>query len=289
MQTKNKAIKALIGAGFEVFDFKKLEHSIFSVPTYKIRAGFSEPEPAEKKEPDLIFDKVIQGTREEIKRTPGETFDISRMVGASDWRQAFRAIQTVCVETVFNKGDFINVSFDVPAAVIKGVAFEELHIEGKVIVVTVKDGKVLFNFDDIIFRSPINNKNKNEGGFHASALAEYLNTTFLDAFGIADVLQSYVFGKISLLSAYELFGEGDDWEPSSDFFATPEQYEQFENEKNRVKSFENETHWYWTSSPSASSAASFCVCYTRGFSNYTIASSAGGVAPAFCVASATPI
>ena len=52
----------------------------------------------------------------------------------------------------------------------------------------------------------------------------------------------------------------------------------------RVKRRNGSRDWHWLSTPSASSAAYFCSCNFNGYCYYTGASSAGGVAPAFCVA-----
>jgi hypothetical protein len=296
MEKRNRAFTALNKAGFEVSSFRKIERGLFP-PMYKIRASYSGTGPEEK---EFEYETPEQQETENQKRNLGEISDICRMLSASDWRHAFNLVQeAICAGMTFNSGDFINVSFDVPAALIKGVKFDARHIEGKVIVIVSKDDRVLFNFDEIIFRSPINEKDRNEGGFHASALAEYLNTVFLDAFGVRKVLQTcngtWEEGKehkISLPTAFEIFGDEEYWEPTSDFFDTPEQLEHYKYIKNRIKVFENDTCSFWTSSKWASSAAAFCYCSYGGYSGSgsgSGVSAVGGVAPGFCVAPATPL
>jgi hypothetical protein len=51
----------------------------------------------------------------------------------------------------------------------------------------------------------------------------------------------------------------------------------------RIKYFENASQWYWEASPYSGDPASFCHVYASGYTTSYSASSAGGVAPAFCV------
>jgi len=218
-----------------------------------------------------------------------EKCDLMRSLGAQDWRHAFSLVQEfirVSPAEDLNPGDFIRVEFDVPAASYDGVDFPARHIDGKVEIVEAEDSKVVFNFADIIFKSAINAKDTNKGGFSASALAKYLNKEFLDAMDILGVLLENNEGQyISLPTATELFGAEEYWVPKSNYLDNPFQFDFFKEIKNRIKVWENDTHWYWTSSDSASSAAAFCRCGHAGIStNFGYASSEGGVAPGFCVA-----
>ena len=296
MQTgiRNSAITALLDAGFEVIDFKKEDRGFLLNPLLKIKAVFDGPEtrPLKRggKEPDLS--KAEAELMEIInRRRAGEIFDLSRVLVASDWRQAFRFARDFASIGGGGAGDFIRVSFEVPEAEYQGVKFEKLVVNNAMVkIVEIDNGNIIFNFDDILFNSAINAKDTNDGGFDGSALACYLNNEFLNAMGISDMLLANKNDrKITLLTAHELFGKREYWEEETNFQKEPHQMGCFKNEKNRVKSYEDETEWYWTSSARASSAAIFCRCGTSGYSSNHTASSVGGVAPAFCVAKATPL
>jgi len=222
------------------------------------------------------------------ERTVGEKSNLVRLLKANDWRHAFSLVQDIAENgdpALFNMGDFIPVEFDVPAASHDGLDFPARHIKGKVQIIEVMDNKVLFGFDEIIFKSAINAKDKNEGGFSQSALAKYLNTEFYNAMGVNVLTENNDGLFISLPTATELFGDDEDyWEPETNYFDEPEQLSYFTNTKNRIMVWEDDTHWYWTSSKRASSAASFCICGNNGDSGNDGASSVGGVAPVLCVA-----
>jgi hypothetical protein len=289
---ENKALSRLIsllsGAGFMLIGhsckpWKNNTIKLQVIPTKEAETPY--PEEAEYSEtPETnIFELE--------RRNAGETCDLMRFLRARDWRHAFNLVQEVLRSdsSLFNLGDFLRVEFDVPAATHDGVDFPALHIKADVQIVEVVNDKAIFNFEEIIFCSAINAKDTNKGGIHASALAKYLNTEFLTAFGISDVLLdcngTWEVGnahKISIPTATEIFGDSEYWEPESNF-DEPEQHSFFRKIKNRIKVFEDDTHWYWTASARASSAALFCRG-SSGASSHHSASAVGGVAPAFCVA-----
>ena len=282
-KTLNRLTAALSTAGFLITKFSKRPWSS------KIKLQLL------TKHGKLENPETPETTNSELERRHvGERSDLTRYLRAQDWRHAFSLSQEVLRSgdpSLLNIGDFIRVEFDVPAAKHDGVLFPALHVDGKVQIIEVVDGKIIFNFDEIIFLSAINAKDVNEGGIHASALGKYLNTEFLDAFGIGDVLlacngtwEKGKEHKISLLTAYELFGDEDYWEPESNYFDEPQQFSFFKKIKNRIKVWEDDTHWYWTASARASSAAYFCICGYHGYCSRINASAAGGVAPVFCVA-----
>ena len=277
-----RAITAMNNAGFEVVgsshkrpwaENKPLKLKVIPVDMVHGELSYEQPE---------VF--IDAGMR----REPGEAYSLQRLLGASDWRHALSLTQEVIragKTAALNVGDFVRVKFDVPAASYDGLKFPALHVDGKVKIIEMENDNVIFNFDDIIFQSAINANDTNEGGFSASALAKYLNNEFLDAMGISDMLLANHDGlEISLPTALELFGDKEYWPAESNYFEKPHQIEFFKDEKNRVKSFEKETDWYWTASARASSAADFCHCDHNGLSNSYYASAVGGVAPAFCVA-----
>jgi len=286
----NRAVTALSNVGLEVVGLKKIDAGLLSFPLLKLKVKPCGLEQAKKNiadKKDFEYEAPDQCSKD-TKRSHGETFDICRILRASDWRHAFNLVQEVLragSTDILSVGDFIRVDFDVPAASYEGLKFPARHISAKVQIIGIGVDKVIFNFDEIIFKSAINARDENEGGFSNSALSKYLNNEFLKAMGISDVLLPSNDGlQITLPKAFELFGDEEYWEAESNYFDEAYQFDYFKNEKNRVKSFENETHWYWTSSARASSAAYFCNCYYFGYSYYYSASSVGGVAPAFCVA-----
>ena len=230
-----------------------------------------------------------EGAETERERHTGEIVNLEKYLGAGDWRETLCHIRNLAkagLARAFNPGDFILASFDVPAATRKGVDFKALHLrDTKIQIVEVQADKVIFNFDEVIFRASINAKNQNAGGFKESALAEYLNAEFLEYIGIGEALAPNKDGqKITLPTATEVFGDDDYWEPASNFSGDPRQFDFFKAMKNRIKVQDNDTTWWWLASPSAASAAYFCSCASYGFSYHNTASAVGGVAPAFCVA-----
>ena len=279
----NRAITAMNNAGFEVLGFKKKDYG-----PLKLKVVSAGPEPGElgykgtpvsQRSPELSI----------VKRSPGETCDLVRYLGASDWRHALSLTQEVIRAgntAALNVGDFIRVSFCVPEASHKDVNFKNLNVtDAKVQIVHISPNKIIFNFDGIIFLSAINAKNKNDGGFKESALAEYLNNEFLAAMDISYLLlENNNEQDISLPTAFELFGDEEYWAPESNYFDEPRQIDFFKNIKNRIKVWEGDTHWHWTSSARASSSSNFCHVNINGNSNHDDANSVGGVAPVFCVA-----
>jgi len=230
-----------------------------------------------KKEP------TVPAKRESNVHFPGETYSISRITGAVDWREALSLAKEDRANEI-HVGDFIYVSFEVPEAEHKGVKFPKIKIENaKVVVVARTADKIIFNFEEIIFKSAINANDTNDGGFMDSALSHYLNTEFAEALNISDFLITNHDGmNYSLLTATELFGENKYWDNKTNW-NNIRQISYFKNEKNRVKTFEDETAWHWTSSPKAHSASYFCLVGNNGNSSNYNASNVGGIAPAFCV------
>ncbi len=81
-------------------------------------------------------------------------------------------------------------------------------------------------------------------------------------------------------SATELFGR-QDWTSGDD--QNEAQFPIFKTEKNRVKTLNNETWWYWTRSPRVNSATSFRVVTSSGANNSNIATSSYGVCLGLCI------
>jgi hypothetical protein len=164
-----------------------------------------------------------------------------------------------------------------------GVEYDKIDIDSTdLTVVCVSLGRIVFNFEDVVFFGPMNKRNTNEGGFKNSAMAHYLNDEFLAAFGdIADIMGKTVDGvKITLPTKYEVFGKGV---KESNWSDPPQQFEYYRKYKNRIKVQDDDTKWWWLSTPYSASAAYFCHVDHDGHAYYATASSSGGAAPAFCL------
>jgi hypothetical protein len=187
-----RAITALNDAGFEVVNHAEQDTFTFIGISHGVKAPVSErretaPEPKE-------FGKGYKLIQNDsgLSRRPGETWDLAGVMDTSDWREALKSlrqmIQNGCY-SLFNIGDFLYVSFEVPAAEHQGVKFGKLKIENaKVQIVEILSDRVIFNFDEILFESAINAADTNDGGMN-----------------------------YSLLTAHELFGKSEYWESKTNW------------------------------------------------------------------------
>jgi hypothetical protein len=169
-----------------------------------------------------------------------------------------------------------------------GLDFEALDIPDTELTVvhTTPDGKIIFNFEEILFYSAINAKSTNNGGFKESALCKYLNIQFLGALNpIRDVLTKNRDGNlVTLPTRLEVFGsdEDDDESGDSNWEEQPRQFEYFKKIKNRIRFKDNDTNWWWLST--AAGSTYFAFVYYNGGAGYNYASAtAGGVAPDICI------
>lgn len=168
-----------------------------------------------------------------------------------------------------NAGDKILIpALHIPKTNCEDEDFEEIDLQDVIVTaVHVEPNRVVFNFDDILFRHDIDSKCSGKS-FDKTPLGIYLAKHF------ADRLKEYTGNvKVSLLSRENVFDEN-----SKNFMPY------FKPIKNRIKVLanENDTWWWWLGTPSASSSSRFCSVYISGFSYYGYAgNSDGGVAPAF--------
>ncbi|GHV28127.1 hypothetical protein AGMMS4952_11070 [Spirochaetia bacterium] len=219
----------------------------------------------------------------------GEKRDLRRLLAGSGWMDTLYKVEDFCVQGIsgaIHPGDYLEIPLKVKAAKVSGVEYEALDLESTVLTVThVFKNRVIFCFEDVLFSGPINEDDTNKGGFKESALAKYLNTTFLEPFSeIKDFLALNKDDlRITLPTRYEVFGEG---EPEANWTDEPCQLEYFKRRKNRIKvDRDDDTMWYWLSTPYAAAASHFCNVSTDGNAGTRYASSGdGGCAPAFCVA-----
>lgn len=145
----------------------------------------------------------------------------------------------------------------------------------------VTDKGILFLFDEVIARHPINESNTNKGGFDESDMKRWLRDTVLPAF--PEKLRCRVT-DITLPTYGQIFGHDYD----KDFYAyfEPDEDEQFDLMKrrgNRVCDFENDWCWWWLRNATKQdvSSAGFACVYLHGYANYYGASYSYGVRPEF--------
>jgi hypothetical protein len=229
-----------------------------------------------------VSDRRYMGKRQNLKYITGQKLDL-----CDTFQTLQQLVDSEKAATVIEQGDYFYMSLEVPAATVNGLEFEKLKIDHTEVVVShVREDKIVFQFEDVLFRNAVNSKNSNEGGFPASALAAYLNNQFLnDLKQMRNHLAVSNNGlKITLPTLYEVFGD----EEAADgkivnWFDKPFQLDFFKKRKNRIRTFENNTNWYWLST--AAYSAGFCDVDSDGGAAYSYADNAnGGVAPAFCVA-----
>jgi hypothetical protein len=238
--------------------------------------------------PSFIGIGVAVGITSQIGETyTGDRRDLKKLLGCKDWVSTAHALSSIAKSGIDDKvrpGDYFRLPIKTNAGSFGGLEFKALDIpETELVVVqTTLDGKIIFNFEEVLFYSAINKKDTNRGGFKGSALCEYLNVQFLDALDpIRDVLSVNKDGnKVTLPTLCEVFGnrmnEDANWEDE------PRQFEYFRQIKNRIRVKDNDTKWWWLSN--AAGATLFAYVNNYGNAHNINASNAdGGVAPAICV------
>ena len=145
----------------------------------------------------------------------------------------------------------------------------------------VTDKGILFLFDEVIARHPMNESNTNKGGFDDSDMKRWLNEVVLQAF--PKKFRCRVT-DITLPTYGEIFGH----EYDKDFYANfePDEDEQFELMKrrgNRVCDFEDDWCWWWLRNATKQnvSSARFAVVGSSGVAYCGNASDSRGVRPEF--------
>lgn len=145
----------------------------------------------------------------------------------------------------------------------------------------VTDKGILFLFDEVIARHPMNESNTNKGGFDDSDMKRWLNEVVLQAF---PQKLRYRVTDITLPTYGEIFGH----EYDKDFYANfePDEDEQFELMKrrgNRVCDFEDDWCWWWLRNATKQNvfSAYFALVDGGGYACYYYASDSDGVRPEF--------
>ena len=151
--------------------------------------------------------------------------------------------------------------------------FDEIEAENvRVIAVSVKPSKVIFNFERILFRHCIDEDYVKGGDFEETELGGYLKGKFQNA--LEKKLGVNVL-DCSLLSKENVFEK--DSEECMPFFGEI---------KNRIKTLldDSDTWYWWLKTPLSANSTSFCGVHYGGYSSdYNASFSGGGVAPAFAV------
>jgi len=158
---------------------------------------------------------------------------------------------------------------------------------------------ILFSFRNCVTTRQMNTTDTNSGGYASSAMKTYLDGVFAN--GLRTVL-----GGDYLYSVYRLLSTSDtNWAWNLNTVFLPTEYEVwgapvwshvgygggfqcqwpiFRETVYKGKKHNGSRMWYWVASQRAGSASFFCGIYylITAYYNYS-SSSAGGVAPAFCV------
>lgn len=144
----------------------------------------------------------------------------------------------------------------------------------------VTDDSILFIFDDIVTRRPMNETNTNEGGFKGSQLYKWLQNTLLPAF--PEQLQSRI-SELTIPTVGQIVGHEDEWDNEHFEGDNDEQLPLMKDLKHRIALFGDEFSWYWVQNASKKdwSSAGFAVVDNWGDAGYDGASYSRGVRPVF--------
>lgn len=144
----------------------------------------------------------------------------------------------------------------------------------------VTNDSVLFIFDDIVARKPMNETNTNEGGFKESQLYKWLQNTLLPAF--PEHLRSMI-SELTIPTVGQIVGHSDEWDNEHFEGDRDEQLPLMKDRKHRIALFEDDFSWYWVQNATKKdwSSASFANVGNGGRAGCSGASYSYGVRPAF--------
>lgn len=144
----------------------------------------------------------------------------------------------------------------------------------------VTNDSVLFIFDDIVARKPMNETNTNEGGFKESQLYKWLQNTLLPAF--PEHLRSMI-SELTIPTVGQIVGHSDEWDNEHFEGDRDEQLPLMKDRKHRIALFEDDFSWYWVQNATKKDwfSAAFAAVDADGSALYADASLSGGVRPAF--------
>lgn len=152
--------------------------------------------------------------------------------------------------------------------------------------------RMLMWFEDCLkTRYSMNEENTNAGGWLDSDARSILNTEIINSFPrkvLKHIVKDDNGDWLHLLSIEEVFGLTPDFKETEE--SKKLQIPALKTEKSHIKGqgLNGETIWHWLRSPYASDATSFCHVHVDGTTNYSSASSAFGLAPAFYLAISNP-
>lgn len=144
----------------------------------------------------------------------------------------------------------------------------------------VTDDSVLFIFDDVVAKQPMNKTNTNEGGFKGSQLYKWLQNTLLPTF--PGSLRSMI-SELTIPTVGQIVGHEDEWDNEHFEGDGDKQLPLMKDRKHRIALFEGEFSWYWVQNATKKdwSAAGFARVTNYGDASYNRASNSRGVRPAF--------
>jgi hypothetical protein len=178
--------------------------------------------------------------------------------------------------------------------------------------IEVTQNHVRFDFANVPLRKRMNPINDNTGGYPATEMRVFLEGANGDGTGsmtgvttaaFLDTLEAQIGDYI--LPVRRLFSTKSTWGWGTYSLWLPSENEVFgvntwgesdygdgqklhiplyrDSYQHRIKRNNGSRDWYFLGSPSAGSAAYFCISYSYGYAYNYFASAVGGCAPAFCV------
>ena len=205
-----------------------------------------------------------------------------------NWKELYEEISNGYVNEVLSEGDSISFQLKDGRHASVTVAAKNLY----------QRNSVIFAFDDLLWKYPMNDRATNAGGWAKSKMADTLEKEILPL--LPDELAEIITPRtiIQKLNGVEYKRTSKLWLPSltevrGETLSTKEcdfgdkQFPVFKTEKSRVKALENgETEWYWLRSPYVGSSTYFYYVYNHGATGYyTSANNAYGVCPCFSICS----
>lgn len=144
----------------------------------------------------------------------------------------------------------------------------------------VTDNTILFIFDDIVTRRPMNETNTNDGGFKGSQLYKWLQEVLLPAF--PDYLRERI-SELTIPTVGQIVGHEDEWDNEHFEGDDDQQLPLMKERKHRIALFDGDFAWYWLQNASKKdwSSARFAGVRSYGNTYFNSASGSSGVRPAF--------
>lgn len=205
-----------------------------------------------------------------------------------NWNELYEEICNGYVDEVLEIGDSISFTLKDGRKASVSVSAKNLY----------QRDSVIFAFDDLLWKYPMNDRATNAGGWAKSKMADYLEGEILPL--LPDELAEIITPRTitQRLSGVEYKRTSKLWLPSltevkGETLSTKEcdfgdkQFPIFRTEKSRVKALENgNIMWYWLRSPYVANSTTFWFVNYYGI-NSSLASYSYGVCPCFSIGSKT--